>query len=233
VKNNENFHQYRLLSNRLPNNNHWRLDLVCGFQVNEMAELSNVARGRFFGVFEVAWLPRWTIRPPLLEDTAQFSKESSWFAYTMRCLVLFICLVIIAASTGQSTEDVKDIKPVVQLKRRSLADQLTLWLEDIFEMMLRRGEKMVEKLPVDKEEQRAIKGSIQSITTRVSSMSSRISNSIVHVWNTMMSRALTFLRLDRLPAPVKEAIRTWARSQRSDGDSSEFYNRIDLDPITN
>lgn len=70
-------------------------------------------------------------------------------------------------------------------------------------MMLRRGEKMVEKLPVDKEEQRAIKGSIQSITTRVSSMSSRISNSIVHVWNTMMSRALTFLRLDRLPAPVK------------------------------
>ena len=115
MKNNENFHQYRLLSNRLPNNNHWRLDLVCGFQVNEMAELSNVARGRFFGVFEVAWLPRWTIRPPLLEDTAQFSKESSWFAYTMRCLVLFICLVIIAASTGQfhyiylSNESRKDL----------------------------------------------------------------------------------------------------------------------------
>ena len=92
---------------------------------------------------------------------------------------------------------------MVQLKRRSLTDQLTLWLEDFFEMMLRKGEKMVEKMPVDRAEQRAIKSSMQSISNRVSGWSSRISKGIAESWAAFVTFAvLPLLPLDHMPQPL-------------------------------
>merc|ERR1712071_166919 len=160
------------------------------------------------------------------QPAANLHTRSNQFAYEMKWQVILMCLVIVAASAGQPVEDeeaVKEIQPVVQLKRRSLTDQLALWLEDFFE-------KMVEKMPVDRAEQRAIKSSMQSISNRVSGWSSRISKGIAESWAAFVTFAvLPLLPLDHMPQPLSEAIRDWGRRQWAGSDPADnLDNTIEL-----
>lgn len=132
---------------------------------------------------------------------------------------------------GQSEGDVNDDRPVIQLKRRSLVDHLTLWLEDFFETILRKGEKMVEKLPVDKAEQRAIKSSMTSISNRISSWSSRISRNITDAFSAfVLFGVLPLLPLDYFPEPLSglKPFHSLNRDPISDRDTTGLHQCIDI-----
>ena len=78
-----------------------------------------------------------------------------------------------------------------------------MWMEEMFEMVLRKAEKMVDKLPVGGEQQQAMKRSMSSFGSRVSTISNRIGNNVVNAWKTfLLFGVLPLVPLDYLPEPM-------------------------------
>lgn len=147
----------------------------------------------------------------------------------MRWQVLLLCFAAVAVSAGPAigkglgkvSVDSSDVTPVVVIsrQRRSLTETLTMWMEEMFEMVLRKAEKMVDKLPVGAEQQQAMKRSMSSFGSRVSTISNRIGNNVVNAWKTfLLFGVLPLVPLDYLPEPMAESIREWGRIQWAGGD---------------